>query len=443
MNWVDIGIFSNLFFNGYVFFKYPFELYLTYLPIIILLPAFFLKYKFPRELLYILLPLLITGMLNVVLDNNTFRNFFKIFANIAINIVFYRYVLEYYEYDVRGIFRMYMKCAFVVACLGLVQLFSSIIHFEPGFNWRMFLPLNKWGVNPGGLGVRINSTFSEPSGFGEAIAPAFFVCIYNFVSKKELYITRERAAVIVIAYLLSFSSVAYLGVFLSIILLAVNFGLVRYIFIAVPLSIFLFNIAYTNAKEFKVRIDGLNALFVKDILNKGVPKNETKSRKAIRIRAILLQIHGSSFVLYNNYYIAVENFKNNPLFGSGLGSHEFAFDKYNLNKIIGGIYEFNTSDANSMFLRTLSELGIMGLVFVFLFIQRYYISKNLLEEEEDDYWLISNALLVLLLTQLFRQGNYTFVGFFMYCWLYYYNSIHYQAYRSSGMYVSKRKKEII
>jgi hypothetical protein len=35
-------------------------------------------------------------------------------------------------------------------------------------------------------------------------------------------------------------------------------------------------------------------------------------------------------------------------------------------------------------------------------------------------WLISNAVLVVILLQLIRQGNYTFGGFMAYMWLYYY-----------------------
>lgn len=445
MNWIDIAIFSNLFFNAHVFFKEPFELYLTYLPIIGLLPFFFLRFAFPKELLYILIPLVIAGLLNVVLENDTFRNFFKIFANIAINIVFYRYVVEYYEYDVKRMFTMYMKGAFFVSCLGLVQLVSKLIGFTPGYDWRVIYPLNKWGANPGGLGVRINSTFSEPSGFGQGIAPAFFISLYNLIWRKEYFLERRKGVFIMIAYVLSFSSIAYLGVFLSIILLAVNFGLVRYLVIAIPVSVLLFNIAYNNAEEFRVRMDGLNALFVKDILNKGVPERESRVAKITRIRGILKQIHGSSFVLYNNYHIALENFKNNPLFGSGLGSHEFAFDKYNLNNIIGGMFDFNTSDANSMLLRVISELGIMGVIFVFLFIQRYYVSKNLLEKEDDHYWLIANALLVIILCQLFRQGNYTFTGFFLYGWMYYYNAVHYAEYRKNEIYLAKKepKKSLV
>jgi hypothetical protein len=277
-----------------------------------------------------------------------------------------------------------------------------------------------------GIGVRINALFCEPSNFGTSIAPGFFLSLYALMKRDYSLLSRTHAIFIIIAYICTFSSLAYLGIFFTIVLLAINFGLVRYVIIAVPVSIFLFTIAYNNVKEFRVRVDGMQALFIDNILDRNVPQKENYGAKVQRIRRILTRVHGSSFVLYNNFYIAKENFKQNPLFGSGLGSHEFAFEKYNLNYLLGDIYRFNTADANSMFLRILSETGLMGVIFVFLYIFKFYVSKNLLSPEDDQYWVISNALLVLILIQLIRQGNYTFSGFFFYAWLYYFNNIRYK-----------------
>jgi hypothetical protein len=406
-------------------------MYVTYLPIIFLLPVFFTKYKFPRELLFILLPLLFAGLLNVLLGNNEFKNFFKIFANICINIIFYRYVMEYYEYNVRKIFDMYLKGCYVVAILGLIQLGSYLINFAPGYNWKMWSPLNKWGYNPGGLGIRVNSTFSEPANLGLSFSPAFFISLYTLFKNDEQFIKKTKAIVIILVFILSFSSLAYVGIFLSIMFFAINFGLIRYLFIAIPVTIFLFNVAYNNATEFKQRVDGLKALFIDDIMNKGVPKGETKAARGTRIRNILTRMHGSSFVLYNNTHVVMENFKKNPLFGSGLGSQEIAFQNYNLNYIIGGVYKFNVADANSMLLRIISEVGIMGILFTLIFVFKFYISKDLGVKEDDSYWLLANALLILIIAQLLRQGNYTFGGFFMYGWMYYYNFLNYKNYRNS------------
>ncbi len=444
MTWIDFGIFINLFFNGIVLFpkQLPFEFYITYIPIIVLLFFFIAKYRFPRELLYIFIPLLVTGILNVLIDNDTLGNFFKIFVNLAVNIMFYRYVMEYYDYDVNKMFRMYLAGSYIVCLLGLIQVVSFVIHFAPGYNWRLFLPFNKWDVHVGGLlGIRLNSTFTEPSYFGSSMAPAFFIALYELFFRREVFLTKTKCIVIIAAYLLSFSSLAYIGIFVTILLFALNFGALRYFFFAVPVGVIMFTLVYSNVKDFRVRIDGMKALFVDGIVEKELGGELSKGARMFRVSRVLTKIHGSSFVLYNNTHVAIENFKQNPLFGSGLGSHEIAFEKYNINYMLGGIYDFNAPDANSMFLRILSELGIMGLLFMLMYILKFYVSKNLGFEEDETYWLISNAVLVIIITQLLRQGNYTFNGFLFFGFLYYYNRIKYNAYVEDRREEEKKKNE--
>jgi len=442
LSWIDFGIFINLFFNGHVLFQkqLPFELYVTYVPIIILLPIFIAKFRFARELLWILIPLVLTGFLNIFIGNDTFGNFFKIFANIAINIIFYRYVIEYYNYDVKLMFSMYLKGAFIVSVVGLMQIAAYMVGIEFLYNWgRKILLLNKWNIHPGGVGIRLNSTFSEPAYFGSSISPAFFIAFYELIFRRQFFLTRFQAGAIVLAYFLTFSSLAYIGIFITIILLAINFGAVRYFFIAIPVSVILFVIAYNNIKEFRARTDGVKALFVDKIVEKELSGPLSKNARLLVVSRVLTKIHGSSFVLYNNFHVAIENFKQNPLFGSGLGSHEIAFEKYNLNYMLAGIYDFNAPDANSMFLRTLSEVGIMGILFIFLFVVKFFVSKSIGVQEDETYWLISNALLVIILTQLLRQGNYTFNGFMLYAWMYYFNSVQYNEYLAKGQKAEVKK----
>jgi hypothetical protein len=335
--------------------------------------------------------------------------------------------MQYYAYDIKLLFKKYLNVSYFVCALGLFQLFSFWIGFTYGYDLRLIFPLNKWGVNPGGLGIRINSFFSEPSSLGIAIAPAFFISLFQLFSRTNDFISLKKCLAIVICYCLSFSSLAFLGIFISIVLLALNFGAVRYFLLAIPLSIFLFFVAYNNAPEFKARLDGINELFINNILDEKTT-GETGGAKIRRIQSFLKKVHGSSFVFYNNYTVAKNNFVKNPLFGTGLGSHEFAYEKYSLNKMIGGIYEFNMGDANSLFLRTISEVGLMGAIFIILFVFKYFVPHDLNLREIDDYWLISNALLVLILLTYIRQGNYTYNGFFIYCWMYYYNHKNYHEY---------------
>lgn len=414
---INIGIFSTLFLNSTILFKEPFEFYISYIPILILLPFFIAKFPFPKKLLYVLLPLLLVGMVNVYFGNNNISEFLKIFINILISALFFYYVFLYYDKDIKYVFGLYMNISIWVCVLGLFQLFSYWIGFKYGYNFKLY-GLNKWGVIEGGLGLRINSIFSEPSYFGASISPAFFVAIINLLFRKQYFVNTFSSVIIVITYLLTFSTVAFLGVFVALILILLNFGLVRYIIFAIPLAIIIFNFMYNNAEEFKVRVDGLKALYVDELLEKeGLQKGE---HNPLKLQKLLKKIHGSSFVQYNNYVVATRNFMANPLFGTGLGSHKFAFEKHNLLYRLGGIYKFNTADANSMFLRLISETGLFGLVFIILFMFRFFIKIPEGLDDENLYWLISNAALTIIILQLARQGNYTYNGFFFYMWLYYF-----------------------
>lgn len=397
---ITVAIFSTLFFSSYVLFKQPFEFYLVYFFILALLPFFILKYPFPGQLTRILFPLLVFGMISIWMGDNTYPFFFKIFLNLFVSILFYFYVFQAYRMDVNLLFSYYAKGAFIVALIGLVQFISFHIGFRYGYDFRLY-GLNKWGVVTGGsFGIRVNSVFSEPSYFGEYIGPAFFISVFNLFRRQNYFFSTLQSVIIIVVYLLTFSSVAYLGIFVSLIILLVNFGFLRYVLIFTPIMVAGYFYLYANVEEFRNRLDGLDELYA------GTAKSAH-------------QVHGSSFVQYNNFHVATENFKLNPLFGSGLGSHQVAYNRFSLVKQFGGIYDFNQQDANSMFLRLMSETGLYGLIFIVLFIVKFFV-LNPRDGTGDELWLISGAALVTIILQLLRQGNYTYNGFMFYMWLYYY-----------------------
>ncbi len=423
----DILIFLVIFFSAKVLFLVPFEFYVSYIGLIILLFVFIFKYKFPTKLLYLFIPLLLFGIFNIVFGNDTFAFFLKIYTNIFVGSLFFYYVFEYYDRDVVKFFSIYMRWSYIAAVIGIIQLVSFLIGFKYGYDYRYTFGFNKWNVTPGGLGIRINSIFCEPSYLAATLGPAFFISCYNLFFNKTYFITRISSIVVVFAYIFSTSSVAYLGLLFVLILFLLNFGVVRYILLIIPISFILFFTAYNNVKEFKIRMDGLKSLYIDNVLEKETISSARGGAMAQLMikRRILQTIHGSSFVQYNNYIVAKNNFFHNPIFGTGLGSHQYIFKKYDLSHLIGGEYDNNTSDANSMLLRIISETGLFGLIFIILFIKNNYVKKDPDYPEADYHWLISNAVLVIILLQLARQGNYTFGGFMAFMWLYYYTKLDY------------------
>jgi len=413
--WITLFIYLSIFVNSYVLFADPFEFYLGYLVYIVLLPVFILRHGFNRSLVGVFLILLVTGVFNILLGNNTFPLFFKVFTGLLLSYFFYYYVILEFECNVELLFKWYLKGAYITSVIGLFQFFSFQIGFTPGYDYTWLF--NKWGLATGGLfGIRINSILSEPAYIASLLSAAFFVSVYNIFRKEPVYLSRFKSAVIVVVYLLSFSSLGQSGIFLTLIMFAVSYGLVRYMIFIIPAVIILFNVLYQNVPEFKDRYDGLMGLYNGEEFKLG-------------------KTHGSSFILYNNYVVTKENFKSNFVFGTGIGSHPVAFEKYSLAKHIK-VYGFshNSADANSMLLRLISETGLFG-TSIFLFIVfRFYVKRD--EDRDTYHWLVSNGIFIMMALILFRQGHYFFNGFPFFVLLYIYNYLSYH-----GMIERKTEEE--
>ena len=401
-----ILLFSTLFTSSIVAFRTPFEAYFAYFVFALFVPGFISKFGIPNQIFAIFVPVLITGLFHVLVGNNTTGNFIKIFVGVFSSYVFYYFLIRHFNMNIKLLCRYYVKGAYVVSIIGIFQVISYNIGFRSGYNYGYIL--NKWGANPGGLlGLRMNSVFPEPSNFAAIIAPAFFISVFFLFFKKGDFITKRESIVIFIAYLLTFSSLGYIGIFIMLILLLINYGVLRYFLIIVPVFYLAFTLLYANVSEFKHRIDGVYKAFAKNEYKHGV-------------------LHGSSFVLYNNYHVAIENFSHHPLFGTGLGSHPVAFDKYSLTNQAGVLdITFNKADANSMFLRLLSETGLFGASLFLFIVFKFYVSKGKAIDDED--WIISNSLLIVILLYLLRQGHYFIHGFPFFVWGYYLNYLSFNA----------------
>lgn len=402
--WIVFAIYFSIFIHTIIFFKSPFEGYIIYLVVIILLPGFIRKYGWNRDLIYIFSLMLIVGIVNVLVGNNTAFNFLKVYISVTLIYFFFYYTIHQFEFDIEQMFKWYLKACYVAALIGMFQFICFKIGFRSGY--FLFNYSNKGGIPVyGGLfGIRLNSIFMEPTYLGSVLSAAFFVAVYNVLTRSHYYYSAIQNWMVIIVYLLSFSGMGQIGVFLMIILMAVNFGLIRYVIVMVPVMIISFNYLYNNVDEFRERFDSTYGLFVAG--------EEFELGKT----------HGSSFILYNNYIVATENFKSNFLFGTGLGSHPTAFEKYSIAKEIEVEgFSWNSADASSMFLRLMSETGLFGLIIFMAITVKCYVKRD--RYNESCHWLISNGLLIMILLNLFRQGNYFLYGFPFFLMLYYFNAV--------------------
>lgn len=399
---IEIMIFISIFINSYIFFRSPFEGYLHYLIFLGLIPIFMLKYGYPKYLIQIFVWFIVVGLISVWSGIYPMFDFIKVFGGMFLSFTFYHYVIKYYQFNLLQLFSVYLKWSYFVALIGLIQILSYRIGFVYGYNFSWIF--NKWGVNEGGLlGIRVNSVFSEPSGLAAALAPAAYVAVYNLVHKKNFILNKKASIVILITYIISSSSTAYLGLLIIFVLVVTTIRF-RYLIIGIGIGFFFFSVFYSLSKDFSSRVDSSVALWVYQ--DYSIENTNT-----------------SSFVLYNSFHVATKSIKEYPLFGTGLGSFKSAYQKHSLTKnveVIAYDFEFNTTDGNSLFVRMMVELGGVGIFLIIVLMIRGFIYLRT-EDEFIEYKIISQAVLILILLNLLRQGNYFLNGFPLFILIYYYN----------------------
>jgi O-antigen ligase len=399
---IEILIFISVFINSYIFFRYPFEGYLHYLVFLGLIPLFMLKYGYPKYLIQIFIWFIVVGLVSVWAGIYPMFDFIKVFGGMFLSFTFYHYVLKYYQFNLLQLFSVYLKWSYVAAIIGLVQIVSYKVGFLYGYNFRWIF--NKWGVNEGGLlGIRVNSVFSEPSGLAAALAPAAYVAVYNLVHKKNFILSKKASIIILITYVLSSSSTAYLGLLIIFVLVIATIKF-RFLLIGLGIGGLFFSTIYSVSEGFRSRVDSSIGLWVYQDYT-------------------LENTNTSSFVLYNSFHVARESIKEYPFFGTGLGSFKSAFEKHSLTKnveVIAYDFEFNTTDGNSLFVRMMVELGGVGIFLIIVLMVKGFIYLRA-EDEFIQYKIISQAILILILLNLLRQGNYFLNGFPLFILIYYYN----------------------
>ena len=405
-------IFLSMFTASIVFLKSPFEFYFHYLIFLALLPFFMARYRFPKLIVQVMVIPFGVGIVNIAGENVDQFTFIKVFGGILMTLLFYQYVMLYYDFNVKRLFKVYVKWCFWIAVIGLVQQVSYIVGFGLGYNYGWLL--NKWSVIQGGMfGIRVNSIISEPSGLAVVMMPAAYVAIYNLFRKESYIINKWQSILILFIMLLTSSSTGLIGLVVAFMLASDTLNL-RYILIGVSVAIVGSYLAYNNVEEFRSRVDTSMALWIEEDFS-------------------LENTNSSSFVLYNNMHIASENLKEHPIFGTGLGSHETAYEKYSLtNTVVLYEFSFNTKDGNSLLIRLLSETGLLGAGFILLILFKSFVPKNQ-NSELNEYRIVSQGLFVLIFVTLLRQGNYMLNGFPLIVLIYYYTKREYK----------KRKAEML
>lgn len=378
------------------------ELRISYLIMVLALLLWipFLKNIYFNKVFFFLFGIIIIfSLYNIYVGKDTLGLLVKQVIGILLNAIIFYLLIKVNNYDLKRLFKIYLNIAFLVGAIGLIQELSYLLNFRFGYDFQYIIPNWKISVSQYGF-LRINSILSEPASFCYSMMPAFFVSIISFSRNSFRFLTKWKSLIIISSFFLTFSTIGYIGMVTSLFLLMYNYRKIRYIFGGIILMFVFVFFLWNNIGDFQIRIgDSIDMLTGK---------------------ANLTTVNLSTFALFSNSLVAYNSFKDNPIFGSGLGSHKLSYHKY-INDIVdvNKISTFlNVDDASSLFLRLLSETGLFGIIIFFYFLFKFHLSKK--RDESNYLWIINNAILAMFLIRLIRCGHYFINGFFFFFWLYYF-----------------------
>jgi O-antigen ligase len=357
--------------------------------------------------LFIYLFLWCLYLLVAVFKGYNFILFIKQFILINLLLALYYLLINFYSFNIRRIFKAYLNIASLGAIVGIIQFFSLLVGFKAGYDYS-YLGFEMRNLDPKSL--RIQSWLEEPSFLVYTIIPAAFIAIYNlFFSRKKYFISKLKSVFIILALLLTQSAIAYLGLFLIILLIVTSkYSFFKKPLIIISIALFIVSIAsyLYNIPIIKSKID--------DTVDMVLAPNPDINK-----------INLSTYAMYSNFKVATESFKNDPIFGTGIGTYENIYDKYIDQAVPDNIfkyeYQLNRKDGDSLFLRLLVEGGILCIILFLTFTFYYRIKWNSNSGKDLNLWLINNGIFILILLRLLRMGHYTVLSFPLFLLIYYYS----------------------
>jgi hypothetical protein len=297
---------------------------------------------------------------------------------IAIMGIYYYNFVSLYNLD--EIINLYVKISFYVAVIGYVLYFFD---FHP----LAHLPSE----------TRLMSIFKEPAHYAVVVMPA---CFYYLKIKNYF-----RFFIIFGTLILSNSSLAYIGCALLFIIPNLSLKRIGYLLSIVPVIIGVFYYVYTEYPFLKLRVDDTYETL--NSVNTGKFKEQTNM---------------SSYAILSNMFIAKENVTDHP-FGSGIGSHLYVHNNIYSTGMRPPEYlkkqnleDTNATDANSLFIRIVSEMGVLG--FILILVLMYLASKSF--SFNNNQMFFAQGVFIYLLLKLFRDGHYFPPEFYLFVWLLYF-----------------------
>lgn len=333
----------------------------------------------------------IVSFIQITRNSYEYDKFFQQILLISTYTICYIQFFQYHKENLHSLWDKFLKISYFICIVGLIQFiifyFTLVDIFDNGF---------------GGYGrfIRIHSFFQEAGNLATYLTP----CVVYVISSPEYRKKkRKESYILVLTYLLTFTTIAYfIGLLIIIYKLYTKCKWLKYVFLFPIIFLFIQFFESSQNKDYNNQ-NIINVMQLK--FTQSIAAFENFSPYEFEL------LNASSYATLTNLWIAVN--APNRVIGTGLGTHEISYEK--LYKSDYRLYGLNKDDAYSLFTRIFSEFGFIGIILFVLYLIKFYKRNN----------MISLSLLFLFLSVGIRGGHYTLYGIIFFFFFYMYNAKNY------------------
>lgn len=308
-------------------------------------------------------------------------------------------------FDLNRIFKVYYNTVLIVSALIIFQQVAYQLNLS--FIYDLSWILNNARIESTTFGMmRTGGLVIEPSHFIYVSFPAVYFALNRIIGNERNHVNSSlsKAIIMVAGFMLTFSSIGIIGLFIYLVIRASRKSLPKFLLGMVVISL-LAIVAYSYIPFLRMRVDDT-------------------FKFSMNVENIQKTDNWSTYALLSNAFVTYRSLEENPLFGAGIGNHVFNHGKY-LSEIVtmtGPMFSLNKEDANSMLLRLLSEVGILGFLVVVYFLFRFKIKRSdAIKTQNLFLFAVNDGVFIMLLLKLIRDGHYAVNGFLFFVLLYYYS----------------------
>lgn len=329
----------------------------------------------------------IVSFIQITRNNYGYEKLFQQISLIFTYVICYIQFFHYQKDNLHELWYKYLKISYFVCIVGLIQFIIFYFTFVDIFD-------NGFGGN--GRFIRIHSFFQEAGNLATFLTPCI---VYVFSSPQYRKTHRKESFIIILTFLLTFTTIAYfIGMLIIFYKLYTKYKWLKYIFFIpiIFLSIHLFESSKNKDYSDQNFLDTMQWKFTQTV----------EAFKDFSPYDFEL-LNASSYATLTNLWVAMN--ASDRIIGTGLGTHEISYER--LYKSDYYLYGLNKDDAYSLFTRIFSEFGIIGIIILFVFLIKYYRRNN----------IISQSLLFIFLSMGIRGGHYFAYGVIFFVLFYTYN----------------------